>query len=398
MSVDSKCFSSFAWDASLFAISAHRTVFEAMAMVAQRTGQTDALAVISELASTGKLDDVSGRDAVRSLLRTVYLAPGPICIEAAADYRAQLVKAAGYRAALKVWSESEQDIRTMRADLAEIAETIGAAARDNSAPTETLLDQLNALIDDIDRKSPIECFSTGVESLDRAFRGGIHRGEMLVVGADTSGGKSILLHQAALTAALSGKNVVLFSLEMPAKDILRRMAANLIGKPLAEAHEIVNGERGGASMGEINRAFSQMMKLPLIIRDNLTEVGEIDAEIRGLASMKKCDLALVDYLQIVSMPKADTREQAISELARRLKLTALKMKCAVMSATQLNDDGKIRESRAIGMHADHVIIIKHSDGGTCFRVDKNRRGQRDVTMPCVMRGDISRFEESHEQR
>jgi replicative DNA helicase len=96
------------------------------------------------------------------------------------------------------------------------------------------------------------------------------------------------------------------------------------------------------------------------------------------------------------MPKADSREQAISELARRLKLTALKTNSVVLTASQLNEEGRLRESRAIGHHADAVINIRH-DGSPIIVIDKNRRGQRGATVPVVMRGDISRFEEDQNQ-
>jgi replicative DNA helicase len=398
IAVDPECLSQLSWDASLFAIDAHRAVFVALAMVAQRTGTTGAVAAISELESTGKLDFCGGRTAVIELLKTIYLAPGPVCVQVAADYRAQLIRAAGYRDAIAAWEEAESDTRGMRSDLPALAEVFARAGEDKSASIETLQDQLNALIDDLERREPLEAFCTGVQSLDNVFRGGIHRGEMLVVGAETSGGKSILLQQAALTSALALKPTVVFSLEMPAKDILRRMASNLIGRRLADTHEIIRGDSAQhtATHRDMASAMGRLMNLPLIIRDDLTEVSEIDSEIRRLAAAKQCDVAIVDYLQIVTMPKADTREQAISELARRIKLTALKCKVCVMAATQLNEEGKIRESRAIGMHADNVVFIEHSEGKSLFRIKKNRRGPRDITIPCVMRGDISRFEHANE--
>ena len=398
IAVDAECLSQLSWKAEYFALDGHRAVFTALVRVARRTGTTGALAAISELETTGKLELCGGRRAVVELLKTVFIAPGPICVSIAADYRSQLVKAAGYREAIKAWEEAEPDIRGMRGDLPALAEVFARAGTDKSESIESLKDQLNALIDDLERRTPLESFCLGVPSLDRAFRGGIFRGEMLVIGAETSGGKSILLQQAALQAALAGKKVVFFSLEMPAKEILRRMACNLVGKRIADASEILatENQQSLASTRDLTCALGRLMGLPLIIRDDLGEVGEIDGESRRLAAAGLADLIIVDYLQIVTMPKADTREQAISEFARRLKLTALKTKSAVFSATQLNEDGKIRESRAIGMHADNVIFIEHTEGRSMFRIKKNRRGPRDITVPCTMRGDISRFEESHE--
>jgi len=170
--------------------------------------------------------------------------------------------------------------------------------------------------------------------------------------------------------------------------------------------------RGVASAKDISSAITQLMQMNLTIRDDLSEVGEIVAEASRLASLGKADLIVVDYLQIVTMPTADNREQAVSELSRRLKLTALKTKSVVMTASQLNDEGAVRESRAIGHHTDFLLIITHPDekkkeasnfkrktetqSTSRVRIDKNRRGQRDVFVPVKMRGDISRFEQIDE--
>ena len=217
----------------------------------------------------------------------------------------------------------------------------------------------------------------------------------MVAAAETSGGKSILLGQFVLEALKAGKSVAVFSLEMPSKSILQRLAAAKIGKPILPLSEIKNhrDQRHIPTEGDITQAFSWLVKSRLTIRDDLHEVGEIIAEANRLAANGKADLIVVDYLQIVSMPKADTREQAISELTRRLKLTSTAANAAIVTASQLNEDGKLRESRAIGHHSDHVVAILHDEGGSRIRILKNRRGPRDIAIPVRMRGDISRFEE-----
>jgi replicative DNA helicase len=218
---------------------------------------------------------------------------------------------------------------------------------------------------------------------------------MMVAAAETSGGKSILLGQFVLEALKAGKAVAVFSLEMPSKSILQRLAAAKIGKPILPLSEIKNhrNQRHIPTEGEITQAFSWLVKSRLTIRDDLHEVGEIIAEANRLAASGSADLIVVDYLQIVTMPKADTREQAISELARRLKLTSTKAGAAIVTASQLNDDGKLRECRAIAHHSDHVVSILHGNGGSCIRIMKNRRGVRDISIRIKMRGEISRFDE-----
>lgn len=389
------CYSQLHWEPSYFFQTDHRIVFEAIEAVHGRTGTISAIAVISELESTGKLETVGGKDMVMDIVSTIYLAPGPVSVSIADDYRQQLIKAKSYRDAIKVISNSDQDIREMRIDLGELGEKISSCVV-TDAEVKTIKQHITELVDDLENKNKLDTFKTGLHDLDNGFGGGFHRGEMVVVGAQTSGGKSILLYQVALQALLDNKSVAIFSLEMPCKTILRRMASNLIGKRIVNAGDFGDGTSYVASFKEIANALQALNKMPITLRDDISEVGAIDAEAQRLAALNKADVIIVDYLQIVSM-KADNREQAISELTRRLKLTALKTQSLVITASQLNDDGKLRESRAIGHHADAVINIAHEKSGSALFIEKNRRGARGISFPVNMRGDISRFEETERE-
>jgi replicative DNA helicase len=287
-------------------------------------------------------------------------------------------------------------MRLMREDLSLLGEKITSCVIADTQ-VKTIKQHILEIVDDLENKTKLDTFTTGMFDLDQNFNGGFQRGEMVVVGAQTSGGKSILLYQIALEALLNDKSVAIFSLEMPSKSILRRMAANLIGKRIVNSGDFGDGTSFVASHKEVANALQSLMKMKLTLRDDLSEVGAIDSEAQRLASIGKADVIVVDYLQIVSLPNADNREQAISELTRRLKLTANKTQTLVLTASQLNDDGKLRESRAIGHHADAVINIQHDKSGSAILVEKNRRGARGLAFPVVMRGEISRFEQGEKK-
>ena len=92
------------------------------------------------------------------------------------------------------------------------------------------------------------------------------------------------------------------------------------------------------------------------------------------------------------MCSSDLREQHVSEITRRLKALALQLNIAVATASQLNEDGKLRESRAIGMHSDHVWMVKHEDQ-SFITVDKNRDGERGHAVPVTMDGATAKFQQ-----
>ena len=393
---DPDVYSQLHWEPSYFFQNSTRIVFEAIEAVYARTGIITGISVISELESKGQLDDIGGSDAFFEMCQTIYMTAGPVAIQVADDYRQQLIKAKSYRDAIKIVSDADRDMRLMREDLSLLGEKITSCVIADTQ-VKTIKQHILEIVDDLENKTKLDTFTTGMFDLDQNFNGGFQRGEMVVVGAQTSGGKSILLYQIALEALLNDKSVAIFSLEMPSKSILRRMAANLIGKRIVNSGDFGDGTSFVASHKEVANALQSLIKMKLTLRDDLSEVGAIDSEAQRLASIGKADVIVVDYLQIVSLPNADNREQAISELTRRLKLTANKTQTLVLTASQLNDDGKLRESRAIGHHADAVINIQHDKSGSAILVEKNRRGARGLAFPVVMRGEISRFEQGEKQ-
>ena len=391
------------WSSDLFAMEQHKLIYNALEGVYKRTGTTNALAAISDLESTGKLNAAGGKELVFETLKTIFMAPGAMCVETANDYRNQLLKAKSYRDALKLWEENETEVINMTADLGSIAEQLNKSVGDHNEP-KSLKQHLNELIDDLEEKNPIERFPLGLPRVDGYLKGGLKRGDVMVVGAQTSGGKSILLYQAALTQLLAEKSVVIFSLEMPCKSILQRMAANLVGKEIVSAREMarISNWSNVATNNELAMAIQKLMGMKLTLRDDLSDMSDIVAECMRLSSLNKADVIVIDYLQIVNTTKHDTREQAVAELSMKLKMIALKTQSVVMTATQLNTDGGCRESAAIGMNCDVLAIITHPDdkskvktkvSTSKIRLDKNRNGQRDVSVNVKMRGEISRFEE-----
>jgi replicative DNA helicase len=143
---------------------------------------------------------------------------------------------------------------------------------------------------------------------------------------------------------------------MPARDILKRMTANLAGFRIKSLREMPTKRE----MDLLDAAVMSLYSMPLIIVDNISSLTAIEAEARRLIRLKRADVVIVDYLQLVENSGPETREACMAETARKFKNLALAGQCAVLTASQLNEDGKLRESRAIGHHADFVINIEDS--------------------------------------
>jgi replicative DNA helicase len=388
---DNEILSTQKWDASYFALENHRLIFEALQGFHSRNGICDEFTLISELENRGTLSHIGGDHVIHDILKCMNIPSGKVCQDIANDYRKELREAKIYRDLIQKWEAMERDIRRGNADVNELSVTIESISHDEGTLKRTKKDMLNQIIDEMEGKSKQECFGTGLLKLDRTLKGGMHRGELMTVAAETGGGKSILLVQSAVANLLDGKSVLFFSLEMSGEDVFRRMAANMAGVPIREMEDYKS--EYGRELPKVSNAIGELLKMKISVVDCLYDIDEIESEISRAVSSKEADVIIVDYLQIINMPNNDNRENAISEAARRLKNAAGKNRSVILTASQLNDEGKLRESRAIGMHSDQVVHIEHLKEKSRIVVKKNRRGPRNYIIDVKMNGELSKLEE-----
>ena len=152
--------------------------------------------------------------------------------------------------------------------------------------------------------------------------------------------------------------VLIVSLEMPASQIIDRLVARIGNVSLRSLAEGVKTEHELLGM---QRALNVLHKSDLIIRDDLYDIGSICSVARA---MSKTTMGLrvlfVDYIQLVrcELGKDATREREVAEVSRSLRLLGLELQCLVIGITQLNEQGKARESRAIQQDATCIMAIE----------------------------------------
>ena len=152
--------------------------------------------------------------------------------------------------------------------------------------------------------------------------------------------------------------VLIISLEMPASQIIDRLVARIGNVSLRSLAEGVKTE--GELQG-MQKALNVLHKSDLIIRDDLYDIGSICSVARA---MSKTTMGLrvlfVDYIQLVrcELGKDATREREVAEVSRSLRLLGLELGCLVIGITQLNEQGKARESRAIQQDATCIMAIE----------------------------------------
>jgi len=160
-----------------------------------------------------------------------------------------------------------------------------------------------------------------------------------------------------------------------------------------------SGFLAGHEFPKLAQSASRISKLPIHFEEGYNmNIVEVVSRVRLLKVRHNIGLVVVDYLQLVSLGAKETsREREIAEISRRLRLLALELKIPVVALSQLNDEGRLRESRAIGHDADTVIHIEDSDSENAFErnivLKKNRNGQRGETVKLNFYGEFMTFED-----
>lgn len=236
---------------------------------------------------------------------------------------------------------------------------------------------------------------TGIDAIDR-HTGGMRKGELWVIGAKTSGGKSVLMLQMASQAILEGKKVAIFTLELGTDEVIGRLIS-CIGR--ISIGMIMNPRNLNQKTYErIQEHATTVQNSGIMVCDMADQtINEITGHCIRMQETNGLDLVLIDYLQMVTAPriKGQNREQEVAAISRACKQLAKRLKCPVVTATQLNDMGQARESRAIEHDADNVIVIEHdrdaTDGSCALHFWKCRNGKRGEAYKAKFNGELQRF-------
>ena len=233
--------------------------------------------------------------------------------------------------------------------------------------------------------------NSGFKNLDNKI-GGFKPGDMVIIAARPSMGKTALALNIAQNIGESGKNVAVFSLEMSKEQLTDRLICATMGVDSWKLHKGLLEDDEFMRMGD---ALERLSKANIYIDDSpMGNLLEIKSKARRLKLESGLDFLIIDYLQLMSGGNPMNRVQEISDISRGIKSLARELQVPIIALSQLSRAvesrpskepvlSDLRESGSIEQDADVVMMIYREDyydeftenkGITNIFVRKNRNG------------------------
>jgi replicative DNA helicase len=357
----------------IFYVDDNRKVFSAMHSLFSSSLPIDLFTVCEKLQSEGvKLNGGNVPWCLSELTRCVVSS-------AHLEYHSYLIR--------KMWRKRELERLTMsgidimedeRKQAAEIQqqilELLGTDVKKDWYSMDELMYQLILHQQEI-KEGKKQLVTTGFKAIDK-MNGGFSEGQMIIIGARPSVGKSALLNKIAFAVAEKKGTVGIISLEMDNNQIAARLAAIDTETDFQVIYRnVFNDEREREVW--YNKISEHTINYPIYVSDKTkVDLNEIRAKAYKLKHQHGLSLLIIDYLQLVESSeknKNSNREQEVAKISRGLKLLAMEMKIPIVVLCQLNrasigrkgdqrypQPGDLRESGSLEQDAD-VIIMIHRD-------------------------------------
>ncbi|MBR2483497.1 MAG: replicative DNA helicase [Oscillospiraceae bacterium] len=242
--------------------------------------------------------------------------------------------------------------------------------------------------------------SSGYESLDGKLSG-LNKSDLLLLAARPGMGKtSFALNIGLNVAKQSGKTVAIFSLEMSADQLVTRLLST---EAVVENQRLVTGNLRETDWEKVVHAASTLSQTDIRIDDNpLLTVADMNAKCRRLDNL---GLVVIDYLQLMTSAggqgySGESRQQAVSDISRMLKIMAKELQVPVICLSQLSranekrEDKRpmlsdLRESGAIEQDADIVMFIYRDD---YYKEDSEKRNIAEIIIAKNRHGETGKIE------
>lgn len=383
----------------------HRVIFESILKLSNRNQPFDVLTISETLKSDNYLSLLKNGEAY--LYELAQNTPTAANIVAYADIvreksiLRQLISV-GTEVTNQAFHPDGRDSRVLLDHAEQLVYRIAEQQQRGTGPTSisALLSKANDRLNQLyETKGALTGLATGFHDFDH-LTSGLQTGDMIVIAGRPSMGKTSFAMNIAEHAALKQtKPVLIFSLEMPAEQLVMRMISSF-GR--IDQQKVRTGQLSDADWDRVSSAVGAFSESKMYIDDTpaLSPI-ELHTRARRVARMHNgLALIVIDYLQLMTSPLIrENRTNEISEISRSLKTIAKELNVPVIALSQLNRGleqrtdkrpvmSDLRESGAIEQDADVIAFIYRDE---VYREDSQHKGSAEIIIRKQRNGPIGDF-------
>ncbi len=333
-----------------FYLKQHRAIYEAIEKMAAENRRVDCLTLAERLETAGKLKEVGGVEYLTRLMDATPTA-------AHAEYYLDLLRDKHIlRTIVARARDAEQNCYTSQEPADILLDRIEQSFLDISENRDSLLppwsDTVKDAVHTLDRiletKQGITGIPTGFRDIDDLTMG-FHKGDMIVLAARPSMGKTSLAMNIAENVALGEvsdhkpRPVAVFSLEMSREQLVMRMLCSQARVP---SRDISRGFINNQKHADLVGAADRLMRAPIYLDDTAgLDIAQLRGRARQLWKKYAIEFIVIDYLQLLRSQhgRSENRQQEIADVSSNIKAMAKELHLPVLVLSQLNRSPEIRD-------------------------------------------------------
>jgi replicative DNA helicase len=318
----------------------HREIFLAIGGLVNAGKTADMITVFERLQAAGKDDQVGGMPYLHSLAQYVPSASNlrryaEIVRERALSRRLVAMGDEIATMGFRTHEPIAERIDRASAQLVSLVSTSSEAEwLDMDTTAVQMLDRLSAQAEG--RKDDV--LTTGLTELDEMLGGGLRAGQLIIIGARPSMGKSALAVTMGMHTAEQNVSTGMFSLEMPAEELAMRQASML---GMVHLEKLRRAERlNELEWPRVTAAVERMRHLPFYVSElGAPNINQIRLRARKLKRQHGLGVLIIDYLQLaVGTNPKENRNNQLGEVSRGLKALAKELRIPIIALAQLGRD------------------------------------------------------------
>jgi len=389
-------------EAEDFYVLRFKLLYQAIGELAQLSKPIDEVSIAEHLKSLRGLDEVGGIAGILSVADGVYS-------ELTAKFYANIVaEKARLREIMRSCRIAVENVESEALSYDEIRSTLEAeiTARPLFSQNKSGIgSSADELLEDIARMQAgdyvPDVVKTHTNHLDSELGNrGIAAGEVMTVAAPTSCGKSALaLYIVSQAVAKDGHACGVFSLEMPQKQLTKRLTQVISGVNLRSVEDNVAQPE---QVKRVHETISNLKTMPVYTSHSVKSADDLYSQTRQFVNKHGVKLLVIDYLQLIPFSSKMGKAEGIASISHKIKQMAIDLNIAIILLAQVNREGAkngrlklydLKDSGDIENDADVVLLMYPSNGDVesskdrdarggftrlTYEIAKNREGERDI--------------------